>query len=84
MATILPFGKSFYDEGNWFKEAARQTVNQWIRTSKDIDGVIDFDEVMRDPQNPLQLREEWQEDWLHPNAKGYEVMGRGIDRTLFY
>lgn len=76
MATILPFGKSFYDEGNWFKEAARQTVNQWIRTSKDIDGVIDFDEVMRDPQNPLQLREEWQEDWLHPNAKGYEVMGR--------
>ncbi|MBO4826616.1 MAG: SGNH/GDSL hydrolase family protein [Prevotella sp.] len=75
MATILPFGKCFYDDGNLFKEAARQTINQWIRTSKDIDGVIDFDQLMRDPENPSQLREELQEDWLHPNAKGYKVMG---------
>ena len=76
MGTILPFGKCFYDDGNLFKEACRQTVNQWMRTSKEVDGVIDFDQLMRDPQQPSQLREEWQEDWLHPNAKGYEAMGR--------
>ena len=76
MGTILPFAKSFYDDGNLFKEAARQTVNQWIRTCKDVDAVIDFDQLMRDSANPGQLRQEWQEDWLHPNAKGYEQMGR--------
>lgn len=75
IGTILPFGKCFYDD-SFFKEAARQTVNQWIRTSKEVDGVIDFDQLMRNPQIPTQLREEWQEDRLHPNAKGYEVMGR--------
>ena len=74
-ATITPFGKSFYDKGNLFKEAARQTINNWIRTNKEADGFIDFDEAMRDKNHPSQLREEWQEDWLHPNAKGYEAMG---------
>lgn len=74
LATITPYGKSFYDD-SFFKEAARQTVNQWIRTNKEADGFIDFDEAMRDPERPSQLRENLQEDWLHPNAKGYEVMG---------
>lgn len=74
LATITPFGKCFYDD-SFFKEAARQTVNQWIRTNKEADGFIDFDELMRDPQHPSQLREDLQEDWLHPNAKGYRVMG---------
>ena len=75
LATITPFGNCFYDKGNYFKEAARQTVNNWIRTNKEADGYIDFDEAMRDPNNPRQLREELQEDWLHPNANGYKVMG---------
>ena len=75
LATITPFGKCFYDD-SFFKEAARQTVNQWIRTNKEADGYIDFDEAMRDPEHPSQLQEALQEDWLHPNAKGYEVMGK--------
>ena len=60
---------------NLFKETARQVVNQWIRTNKEADGFIDFDEAMRDKNHPSQLNEEWQEDWLHLNAKGYEAMG---------
>ena len=74
LATITPFGKCFYDD-SFFKEAARQTVNQWIRTNKEADGYIDFDEAMRDPEHPSQLKADLQEDWLHPNAKGYRVMG---------
>ena len=74
LCTITPFGKCFYDD-SFFKEAARQTVNKWIRTNDEADGYIDFDELMRDPQYPSQLREDLQEDWLHPNAKGYQVMG---------
>ena len=81
LATITPFGKSFYDD-SFFKEAARQTVNQWIRTNKEADGFIDFDELMRDPEHPSQLREDLQEDWLHPNAKGYQVMGEYAAKSL--
>lgn len=75
LATITPFGNCFYDKGNFFKEAARQTINEWIRTNKEADGYIDFDEAMRDPEKPRQLKEALQEDWLHPNAKGYQMMG---------
>ena len=74
-ATITPFGNSFYDAG-FFREAARQTVNRWIRTGGAFDGVIDFDMLMRDSECPAKLRRQWQSDWLHPNAEGYEAMGR--------
>ena len=72
-ATITPFGRSFY--WSHFHEAARRSVNDWIRSSGAFDAVLDFDLLMRDEQEPTQLREEWQEDWLHPNAAGYKVMG---------
>lgn len=72
-ATITPFGKSQY--ASHFHEAARQTVNDWIRTPGNFDGVIDFDKLVADPANPQYLREEYQSDWLHLNAAGYRVMG---------
>jgi len=73
-ATIMPFGKSFYEDH--FKDAARQYVNQWIRTSGAYDAVIDFDALLRDTDNPQCLQQPYQEDWLHPNAAGYARMGR--------
>jgi len=72
-ATITPIKNSFYY--THFHEAVRQTVNDWIRAEKLFDGVIDFDKRMRDPADPQALRKELQEDWLHPNAAGYRVMG---------
>lgn len=72
-ATITPFkNHSYYTP---FHEAARETVNEWIRTTKDLDGVIDFDRLMSDPKEPQALIPECQEDWLHPNAEGYRRMG---------
>ena len=49
-ATLTPYGGAGYfsDKG----EQVREAVNQWIRTSGVFDGVIDFDEITRDPQNP--------------------------------
>ena len=51
-------------------------VNDWIRSNKKADGIIDFDELVRDPQQPSQLIEEYSEDWLHLNPAGYEKMGK--------
>ncbi len=81
-ATILPFGASFYFEP--FREASRARVNDWIRNRGRFDRVIDFDQLMRDPQDSLMLRESLHTgDFLHPNEAGYRRMGEAIPLTWF-
>jgi lysophospholipase L1-like esterase len=81
-ATILPFAGSQY--GSPEHEAARQTVNSWIRSSHAFDGVIDLDAVMRDPAEPTRMRADVDSgDHLHPNERGYVVMAEAIDLSLF-
>jgi len=81
-ATLLPFqGANYYSEK---EEQMREAVNNWIRTSETFDGVIDFDKITRDPQNPLQLNPLYNSgDHLHPNDAGYKAMGGSIDLALF-
>ena len=81
-ATLTPYGGAFYfsDKG----EQVREAVNQWIRTSGVFDGVIDFDEITRDPQNPNRFNPAYDcGDHLHPNDAGYKAMSDGIDLKLF-
>lgn len=81
--TITPFkGNNYYNPDH---ESARTTVNEWIRNSGEFDAVIDFDQIMRDPQNPEALQSIYlfENDWLHPNAEGYKTMGANIDLKLF-
>jgi len=81
-ATILPFGKSFYYTG--YRETARNTVNNWIRNSGRFDAVIDFDLVLRDPEDTLCLLPAVHSgDFLHPNEEGYKIMGEAVDLKLF-
>ena len=74
LGTITPFkGAGYYSR---FHEAARLSVNDWIRAQKGkVDGILDFDELLRDPAAPEQMRKELQSDWLHPNPEGYRLMG---------
>ena len=83
--TIGPFEgvtlPGYYSES---KEAARQTINKWIRTSGSFDGVIDFDAVLRDPDHPSRLLPRFaSKDHLHPNDDGYQAMADAIDLALF-
>jgi lysophospholipase L1-like esterase len=79
---ILPFGKSMYDSPA--HEAARQTVNQWIRTSGRFDAVIDMDAAVRDPETPSNLLPAYDTgDHLHLNPAGYRKMAEVIDLNLF-
>ena len=65
-------------------EAKREALNEWIRTGKAFDAIIDFDAIMRNPDRPTQLRPEYSsDDHIHPNVTGYKVMGNAIDLTLF-
>jgi lysophospholipase L1-like esterase len=82
VATITPFaGNVAYTQA---KEAIRQDANRWIRTSGEVDGVIDFDAVVRDPADPTRLDPKYDSgDHLHPGPLGYEQMGQSIDLKLF-
>jgi lysophospholipase L1-like esterase len=82
-ATITPFkGNNYYSEDH---EKGRSTINTWIRTTELLDGVIDFDQAVRNPQDPEAMQQQFlfENDWLHLNAKGYETMGNSIDLNLF-
>ena len=81
-ATIPPFGGSLY--GGEAHEAVRQTVNDWVKGGGKFDAVIDFDAVLRDPQNPSHLLPPADSgDHLHPSVKGYQMMADAIDLKLF-
>ena len=80
--TITPIQKSFYYKD--FREQARQKVNIWIRNSSAFDAVIDFAKVLESPEEPNVIAKNLQSgDYLHPNEKGYEVMGEAVDLSLF-
>ncbi len=81
-ATLTPFeGASYYSEEG---EAVREAVNRWIRTSHAYDAVVDFDAVVRDPQDPKAIRSAFNNtDHLHPNDAGYQAMAAAIDLALF-
>jgi lysophospholipase L1-like esterase len=81
-ATITPFGKSFYYAD--YRETARNTVNEWIRSSSRFDAVIDFDKALRNPEDTLTiLPEAHSGDFLHPSEKGHQMMGEAVDVELF-
>jgi lysophospholipase L1-like esterase len=66
------------------REATRQKVNDWIRSSGEFDAVIDFDEVLRDPNHPTQLLPAYDSgDHLHPNNAGCIAEGNAVSLALF-
>jgi lysophospholipase L1-like esterase len=80
--TVTPFAVRANRPGYFTPdgELMRQTINNWIRTSCAFDGVIDFDQALRDPKNPLTMLSTYDSgDHLHPTDAGYEVMANAVD-----
>jgi lysophospholipase L1-like esterase len=79
--TITPFqGWRSYTER---RESVRLAANEFIRNGGAFDGVIDFDQVVRDPVNPHMLRPGYDSgDHLHPSEAGYHAMGMSVDLRL--
>jgi lysophospholipase L1-like esterase len=83
-ATILPYmGSDYYHPGP-ASDTDRQAINQWIRAPGHFDGVVDFDQVTRDPSHPERLLPLYDSgDHLHPSPAGYRAMGEAIPLSLF-
>jgi lysophospholipase L1-like esterase len=81
-ATLTPFyGAMYYTEVG---EQKRRALNDWIRTGHAYDGVIDFDQAIRDPNDPKKFLPAFDScDHLHPNDAGYKAMADAVDLGLF-
>ncbi|MGA6167162.1 SGNH/GDSL hydrolase family protein [Amycolatopsis magusensis] len=78
--TLTPFKGAFYFSAE--REAVRDEVNHWIRTSGEYDAVVDFDRALADPADPDTMLAAYDSgDRLHPNDAGYHAMAAAVDLT---
>lgn len=86
VCTIMPWNG--YMSGEQVKytpslDSVRLTVNSYIRTSTDFDGIIDLDAAMRNPADPTKLRPEFDSgDHIHPNDTGNEAMANAVPMEM--
>ncbi|NUT46498.1 MAG: SGNH/GDSL hydrolase family protein [Saccharothrix sp.] len=79
--TILPFKGSFI----WTeeREATWRALNDWIRTSGEFDGVVDFAAATAVPGDPATLDPAYDSgDHLHPNDAGTRAMADAVDLAM--
>ncbi|MGY4926743.1 SGNH/GDSL hydrolase family protein [Streptomyces sp. 900105755] len=76
-ATLTPYeGYSAYTAA---REAVRQRVNALIRTGHVFDAYVDFDAVVRDPQQPGRIRPAYDPgDHLHFNDAGTRALADAV------
>ena len=81
VGTLLPMGGWRTDAP--FRQGMRHAYNEFIRTTDLIDGCIDFDKALRDPEKPDYFLPEYDSgDHLHPSKAGYERMAMEIPAHL--
>ena len=86
-ATLTPFEGALTMQGSPIakyyspaKDAVRQRINAWIRSSGEFDAVLDFDAVVRDPQKPLRMLPAYDSgDHLHLGDAGNKAVAESID-----
>ncbi|MET8120051.1 SGNH/GDSL hydrolase family protein [Micromonospora sp. NPDC005291] len=80
VATLTPY-EGHGAPGVWTpqKEATRQAVNAYLRGSREFDGLLDFDRVLRDPARQSQLLPAYDSgDHIHPNDAGNQAMANAV------
>ena len=64
-------------------DAERVRVNAWIRDAGAFDGVLDFDEVVREPAHPARMLPAYDSgDHLHPGDAGLAALAGAVDLKL--
>lgn len=81
LGTLLPIeGWRTYAD---FREKLKNDFNDWIRSCDEVEGYIDFDLAVRNPQNPKAFLETNDSgDHLHPSKKGYEIMANAVPSAI--
>ncbi len=81
VATLGPF--EGYSTWTADKEAVRQAVNTWLRGDTGFDGLVDFDQILRDPANPSKVLPAYDSgDHIHPNDTGAQALANAVPLWL--
>ena len=81
VGTLLPMGGWRTDAP--FRQEMRHAYNDFIRNTDLIDGCIDFDMALRDPQRPDWFLPVYDSgDHLHPSVAGYKAMAAVIPESI--
>jgi len=89
-ATLTPFkgaltGTPFEGYYSAKRDARRQEINAWIRTSGAFDAVVDLDELLRDGSDPLMLAAEYDSgDHLHASDRGNEAIAAAMTMEILF
>lgn len=80
-ATLLPIkGWRTYDD---IRNKIRHEINDWIRTTDEIDGFIDLDKAVRDPDDIDRMLPIFDSgDHLHPSEEGAKIMAEEFLKFL--
>lgn len=80
--TLLPiYGWRTYAP---FREEIKNEFNNWIRTTDQFDGYVDFDAAVRDENHPEAFADGNDSgDHLHPSKKAYEIMAEAVPKEWF-
>ena len=66
-----------------FREDLKNEFNDWLRTTDELDGCVDFDKAVRDPAHPASFLPDFDSgDHLHPSGGGYRAMAEAVDLSL--
>ena len=81
IGTLLPiYGWRTYAP---FREEVKCKFNEWMRTSDEFDGCVDFDRALCDPSYPERFADGYDSgDHLHPSAAAYQRMAQEIPEEL--
>lgn len=81
LGTLLPIeGWRTYAD---FREEIRNELNEWIRTTDEADGCIDFDKSVNDPIHPSRFADGFDSgDHLHPSADAYKAMAESVPEEI--
>ena len=81
VGTLIPMGGWRTDAP--FRQEMRHAYNDFIRNTDLIDGCIDFDIALRDPNRIDWFKPEYDSgDHLHPSAAGYKRMAMEVPEEL--
>jgi len=83
IATITPYTP---DSGRREREEIRNAINEWMRRQYAdgiVYGLLDFDMLLRDPENHARIQRSYDRDGIHPNNDGYRLMGEALFEILY-
>ena len=66
-----------------FRDKIRNEFNEYLRTSSDFDGCVDFDKAVRDEKSPFMFKEGFDSgDHLHPSESAYKAMAQAVPSSI--